>query len=290
MRVFAAAPILVTGATGNTGWAVARALQARGLPVRVAGTSPQRLAALFPGVAQVRLDYRDPSTFGPATRGCRALFLVRPPAVSRLAPTLAALVDAARVEGVGQVVFLSVAGAGESALVPHHAVERHLMAGRGGWTVLRPGFFAQNLATAYRRDLLLHDRLLVPAGRGRVAFVDTRDVAEVAATALASPARHAGKAYTLTGPEALSFQEVADLLGEALRRPIRYRSATMPGYAAHLLAQGMPLADVLGQVGLHLGLRSGKAARLALNLGLLLGRAPRTLRSFVRENLDQWRR
>lgn len=290
MRSFAAAPILVTGATGNTGSAVVRALQARGLAVRVAGTSPARLAAAFPGVDQVRLDYREPATFGPAARGCRALFLVRPPAISRVAPTLNALVDAARVEGVAEVVFLSVAGAGENRLVPHHAVERHLMAGPGGWTLLRPGFFAQNLGDAYRRDILLDDRLYLPAGRGRVAFVDTRDVAEVAAEALAAPAAHARRAYTLTGPVSTSFAEAAALLSEALGRPIRYVRASIPGYLLHLRRGGRPLAQVAVQTVLHVGLRLGHAEAVDPTLAGLLGRPGRSLADYVRDHAALWRR
>ncbi len=268
-----------------------RALQARGLPVRVAGTSPARLAAVFPGVPQVRLDYREPSTFGEAARGCRALFLVRPPAISRVAQTLNALVDAARVEGVAEVVFLSVAGAGENRVVPHHAVERHLMAGPGGWTLLRPGFFAQNLGDAYRRDLLLDDRLYVPAGRGRAAFVDTRDVAEVAAEALASPAAHARRAYTLTGPVATSFGEAAAILSEALGRRIRYVPASIPGYAVHLLRRrGLPLAQAAVQAILHVGLRFGSAEAVDPTLARLLGRPGRTLADYVRDHAELWRR
>lgn len=290
MRGFAAAPILVTGATGNTGGAVVRALQARGLAVRVAGTSPATLAAAFPGVDQVRLDFRDPATFGPAARGCRALFLVRPPAISRVAQTLNAMVDAARVEGVGEVVFLSVAGAGQNRLVPHHAVERHLMARPGGWTLLRPGFFAQNLGDAYRRDLLLEDRLYVPAGAGRAAFVDTRDVAEVAAAALAAPAAHAGRAYTLTGPVATSFAEAAALLTAALGRRIRYVPASLPGYLLHLRRRGLPLAQVAVQAVLHLGLRQGRAEAVDPTLSRLLGRPGRTLADYVRDHRALWQR
>jgi uncharacterized protein YbjT (DUF2867 family) len=203
--------VLVTGATGNVGREVVRALRARGISVRAADRKPTRCAAIFQddGVTSARLDFQDSSTFAAAVEGCSALFLLRPPPISDVKATLNPFVDTARERGVRHVVFLSVAGAGKSWLVPHHAVEAHLAARSDDWTVLWPGFFAQNLSDAYRPDIVEDDRLFVPAGRGRVAFVDVRDVAEVAAVALCDPASHAAKAYTRTGPAAVSFEDAA---------------------------------------------------------------------------------
>lgn len=215
--------ILVTGATGNVGREVVNALLVRGASVRAADRRADRADALFDGrVTSVALDFLDPSTFDVAADGCESLFLLRPPPISDVRPTLNAFVDRARRLGVRHVVFLSVAGAGKNKLVPHHAVEVHLRARSDDWTVLRPGFFAQNLGDAYLRDIVEDDRLYVPAGRGRAAFVDVRDVAEVAAMALTRPAQHARAAYTLTGPAALSFDEAAALLSGTLARRIRY--------------------------------------------------------------------
>jgi uncharacterized protein YbjT (DUF2867 family) len=290
MARFSAAPIVVIGASGNTGRPLVQALGGLGLPVRVAGTAPDRLRALFPSAEAARLDLRDPATFGLAVRGARGLFLVRPPAISDVGPTLNRLVDVARAEGVSHLVFLSVAGAGGNPLVPHHAVERHLAKGAGDWTVLRPGFFAQNLGDAYRRDLVEDDRLYVPAGRGRAAFVDVRDVAEVAASAFATPAAHAGQAWTLTGPAPLSFDEAARLLTAVLGRTIRYVPASVPGYALHLASRGLPWGQVAVQTVLHVGLRAGQAERVDPTLPRLLGRPARTLAEYVRDHAAAWRR
>jgi uncharacterized protein YbjT (DUF2867 family) len=199
-------------------------------------------------------------------------------------------VDAARAEGVAQVVFLSVAGAGENRLVPHHAVERHLQAGPPGWTILRPGFFAQNLGDAYLRDLREDDRLYLPAGRGRAAFVDLRDVAEVAAAALLDPAGHAGRAWTLTGPVAVGFEEAARLLTGAVGRTIRYVPASLPGYALHLRRRGLPWGQVAVQAILHVGLRFGQAEAVDPTLERLLGRPGRSLADYVRDHAGLWRR
>ncbi|MEO6572305.1 MAG: NAD(P)H-binding protein [Polyangiaceae bacterium] len=282
--------VLVTGATGNVGREVVRALRARGVSVRAADRQTNRSTTMFEddAVATARLDFRDSSTFAAAVEGCSALFLLRPPPISDVTATLNPFVDVARERGVRQVVFLSVAGAGKNKLVPHHAVEVHLAARSNDWTVLRPGFFAQNLGDAYRADIVEDDRLFVPAGRGRVAFVDVRDVAEVAAAALCDPAAHAAKAYTLTGPAAVSFEDAAAILTEALRRTIRYDRASIAGYALHLHRRGMPAAQVAVQTILHVGLRFGQAATIDPTLHSLLGRSGRSLREYVFDHIATW--
>jgi uncharacterized protein YbjT (DUF2867 family) len=280
--------VLVTGASGNVGREVVRALRAAGLGVRAAGPNPEELAART-GAAASRLDFRDPSTFAPAVDGCDGVFLMRPPAISDTKRTLNPFVDVALARGVRHVVFLSVAGAGRNKLVPHHAVEAHLQRVSEGWTLLRPGFFAQNLGDAYRRDIVEDGRLYVPAGDGRVTFVDVRDVADVAADAFARPERHRARAYTLTGPAPVTFAEAAGMLSEALGRPIRYEPATVLGYLWHLHRRGLPIAQTLVQMILHVGLRYGQAGNVDPTLQELLGRPPRTLRDYVRDHAQLWR-
>jgi uncharacterized protein YbjT (DUF2867 family) len=238
-------------------------------------------------VEAVTLDFRDRSTFSCAD-GADALFLLRPPAIADVDATLLPFIDEARRRGVRHVVFLSVAGAENNRLVPHHAVERHLMKSTG-WTILRPGFFAQNFGDAYRRDIVDDARVYVPAGRGRAAFVDVRDVAEVASLAFASPAEHDAKAYTLTGPEAIDFIAAASLLSEGLGRTICYVPASIAGYAFHLRARGMPWGQVAVQTVLHAGLRLGQAERVDPTLERLLGHRPRALREYVQDHLVVWK-
>jgi len=279
--------VFVTGSTGNVGSEVVRALRARNITVRAADRDPSRVHALFgDDVEAVKFDYRDPTTFA-AARGADGLFLLRPPAIADVKETLLPFVAEARRGGVKHVVFLSVAGAGKNKLVPHHAVEQFL-ARTSGWTTLRPGFFAQNFGDAYRRDIIEDARVYVPAGRGRVAFVDVRDIAEVAAMVFASPSVHDGHAYTLTGPEAVDFRSAAVLLTDILGRAIRYDAASLIGYVLHLRARGMPWPQVGVQTLLHAGLRFGQAERVDPTLGRLLGRRPRSLAEYMQDHRATW--
>lgn len=281
-------PVLVVGASGNLGRSVVRALLDRGIPVRAAATDPGRLRGSVPGVPIVSLDLTDPSTFADAVAGADALFLMRPPAIARVAGTLNAFLEVAEPQGVQHVVFSSVAGADTNRVVPHHRVEVRLRASSMGWTILRPGFFAQNLADAYGADLVGGRRLVLPAGQGRVAFVDTRDVGDVVGAVLADPEAHRGAGYTLTGPRAIGFDEVAAILARELGEQVTYQPVSPWTYAAHVHAQGLPWAQALVQTVLHTGLRYGQAERVDPMVAELLGRPARTLEEYVHDHRRSW--
>ena len=245
--------VLVTGPTGNVGRPTLQALVDRGVAV-VAGVRPGTAPDL--GVPTVPLDFLDPATWDAALDGVDGVFLLRPPAISDVGSTLNAFVDrgAAHVE---HVVFLSVAGAEKNPFIPHAKVEKHLREGSVPWTFLRAGFFGQNLTGPYRADIRDDDRLYVPAGSGRAAWVDARDLGEAAARAFLDPEAR-GAAWLLTGPETRSFAEVAEILSEVLGRPIRYDAASVPGYMHHLRSdQDLGLPPAIVYTVLHLAIRWG---------------------------------
>ena len=283
-------PVLVPGAPGHLGSATAAGLIKRGVPVRVADIDPDRLADRFPGSQVARLNLLDPTTFGPALTDCSSLFLLRPPPISRMGPTLNRLLDEADAQRLRHVVFSSVEGADTNKVVPHHRVEMHLQQTSLPWTILRPGFFAQNLTDAYAVDIRDDDRLFVPAADGRVAFIDACDIGEVAATVLADPAPHVNRGYTLTGPQALTFNEVAALLTTALGRTITYTPASVLGYLDHMRRRGLPLAQALVQTVLHVGLRRGDAENVTTTVSDLLGRPATPLADVIARDLNRWMR
>jgi uncharacterized protein YbjT (DUF2867 family) len=278
--------IFVTGASGNVGAAVVEGLRRRQVPFRVGARNPGRVEQT--GGEVVRFDFLDASTYRAAVQGCRAVFLLRPPAVANTRKTLNPFLDVARAEGIQQVVFISVAGAADNPVVPHHAVEQHLMQNGGGWTILRPGFFAQNLGDAYQQDIVEDDRLFVPAGKGLVAFIDGRDIAEVAVSALVEPDQHEGQIYTLTGSEAISFDQVAALLSKELGRTVVYKPASIPTYSWHLRRRRMPIAQIIVQTILHVGLRYGQAEAVDDTLPRLLEHPPHSMRDYIHDHRSLW--
>jgi uncharacterized protein YbjT (DUF2867 family) len=283
--------ILVTGGSGNVGKEVVNQLKGRQISFQV-GVRNLENVNLSEGVNPVKFDFLNPSTYAPAVMGCDTVFLLRPPAIANTKQTLNVFLDVAWASGVSQVVFISVAGAGENRIVPHHAVEQHLRAGPAGWTILRPGFFAQNLGDAYRQDIVDDNRIFLPAGSGRVAFIDVRDLAEVVVNALTNPLKYHKQAYTLTGSEATSFAEIAKILSQELsgieERIIRYQPASILAYLWHLSRRGLPPAQILVQTILHVGLRFGQAEAINTCLADLLGHQPRTVHDYIRDHLALW--
>lgn len=278
--------ILVTGASGNSGRLVVEALARRGSAVRAATRSGRPVEGAREAV---RLDFGAPGDWPGAIDGTTAIYLLRPPAIANIAETLGPFTDYARAHGAPHVVFLSVAGAERMGYLPHAKVEAALKTGgRKGWTILRPGYFAQNLQDAFLRDITEDDRLYLPAGTGKVAFVDLRDVAEVAADALTHPALHDGAAHTLTGPRAVSFAEVASHLSRAAGRSIRYQRASPPAYALHLRRRGQPWGAVAVQTLLNTGLRWGQAEAVDPTLAGLLGRPATDIATYVADHAALW--
>ena len=248
--------------------------------MRAADIRPDALTARFGVDLDVaRLDFGDAATFGPVLEDARSHFLIRPPAISRVGPTLNRSVEA----GVKHVVLSSVAGAESDHIVPHHRVEKHLLASGLEWTMLRPGFFSQNIGSAYRQDIVEDDRIFIPAGEGQVAFIDARDIGKVAALVLTQEG-HRGQAYHLTGPQAMTIDEVAAVMSDVLGRPIRYELASALGYFRHLRRQGLVVAQAAVQAILHVGLRKGDAEPVTDTVERLLGRPARTVREYVTDH------
>jgi uncharacterized protein YbjT (DUF2867 family) len=276
--------ILVTGATGTGGRRVVEQLVAAGETVRAAVRDPR---SALPAGQPVRFDFADPTSWSGALDGVDRLFLMRPPAISDVTTYLRPVINMAASRGVRHVVFLSLIGV--NRVMPHWRVEQDIAAAGLAYTFLRPSFFAQNLLTAYRADIRDRDEIRLPAGRGRTAFVDTRDVAEVAARVLIRPADHVSCAYSLTGEPALGWDDVAVLLTRELQRPIRYASISFRRYRRELLAAGADPVYVRVQLGIHLVARLGLAGRITPTLRELLGRPPGTFAAFVGDYAAAWR-
>ena len=281
------APILITGARGNVGSALLSHLQERGVPLRAALRDPGRLEGLPPGIPTVRFDFTAPETYADAFGGVERLFLLRPPQIANVRRDMGpALTQAAR-SGVRHVVFLSLLGADRNPLLPHAALEKLLLESPMETTFLRAGFFMQNLSTTHRPEIRDQGELFIPAGGGKTAFIDVRDIAAVAARVLTEPG-HGGRAYPLTGSVALDYDAVAAQLSEVLDRPVRYSNPSLPRFIWRHWRAGQPLAYVAVLATIYTTARFGRAAAVTPHAATLLGRQPTTLARFVRDYAAVW--
>ena len=276
--------VLVTGATGTTGAAVVDELAG---DADVEGRAAVRDPTTYDGPATpVRFDFTDPTTYD-AFDGVDAVYLVRPPALGRVERDVFPAIDAMERAGVQRVVLLSVLGAERNSLLPHRRIETRLERSSLSWTFLRAAYFAQNLETTHREEVQ-RGELFVPAGDGRVGVVDARDVAAVAALALRGG--HAGRAYDLTGPEALTFYEMAGALDASLDHRVTYAEPGLLRFAGRSFREGTPPMQVVVMAGLYTVTRLGLSARVTDTVEAVLCRPPRTFERYVADRRAVWSR
>jgi len=277
--------VLVTGATGTVGSRVVAALAAADDPVRAAARDAARARESLDADSAVTFDFEKPETWGDALDAIDRLFLVRPPQLSRVG-AITDFVDAAERVGVDHVVVLSVLGAGKNPLLPHRRIERHVEGTGLEWTFVRASFFMQNFLEEHREEVR-DGVLFVPAGDGTTSFVDARDVAAVAAAALTEP-DHGGRAYDVTGPEALTYDEVAAVFSDVLDRPVTYANPSLPRFAWETYRRGTSLGKTLMMSGIYTTARFGLAGRVADDVRTVLGRDPIDFRTFVDDHASDF--
>lgn len=280
--------ILITGATGNVGAAMTSALAREGIAVHAGVRNPaayQKNEYVIP----VQFDFAQPGTYKNALAGIRKVFLMRPPAIANTKALINPFVDFAMDAGVEHIVFLSLLGVENNPFVPHRAIEDHIISRGISYTFLRAGFFMQNLDTTHRADIVEHDELFVPAGKGKTSFIDVRDIAAVGALALVQSG-HEKKAYSLTGDVALDYFEAAKIFSDVLGRPIQYANPSPWEFVRRWRKRRAPWSRVLVMTGLYTVARMGRAATITKEVQRLLDRPAMTFRQYVEDYRACWMR
>lgn len=276
--------ILVVGATGNIGGEVVRLLAAKGLPLRVVVRDVAKASAKFgEGVEVVQGDLRDPASLPAALDGVEKAFLVTPLALDQVAMKNT-LIDAAAGAGVKHIVMSTGIGAAADAAVQfgrwHGENQERAKQSGMDWTFVQPTFFMQNFLMS-APTIADHGAFYLPLGEhSPVSWVDARDIAAVAAAALAEPG-HAGRAYTLTGPEAVTCEQIAETMGEVFDKAVRYVPVSSEQAAASMLEMDMPepLVDAMNEL-YALG-PPGYLADVAPTVADVAGRPARDIRTFL---------
>ncbi|MER7209284.1 NAD(P)H-binding protein [Streptosporangium sp. NPDC000239] len=274
--------VLVTGARGKTGREVAARLRRFGILVHAGSSQPARMSDTR--TDPVRFDWHDRATWREAAAAVDAIYLMRPDYPT--APELVA--DLVEVNPDAHVVLLSEQGA--ETLSPDHwarRVEDAVVTRAASWTLLRPSWFHQVLTDSrFYRDAIRDDRVLsLPSGGAPIAWVDARDIADVAVAALRAPEDHHGRAHTITGPDPVPVANVAQELSARLGHRIR---AEDPSPRETLDGLDPWMADILDD--LYHRVRHGGFSRLSPAVKQITGHEPTSIGEFINAHLDQWRR
>ena len=282
--------IVVTGATGHIGSELIRLLSEQNVSVQALTRDPRRAPPL-PGVDWVRGDLRDVQSLPGLLRGANRMFLLTPNSEDMRSLQVNAI-EAARASGIAHVVKGSALGASDHSKSPigkaHYEVERALQESGMPWTILRPHVFMQNFLDA-APTIAREGRIRGASGEGRIPFIDTRDIAAVAAVALTAPG-HEGKKYVLTGPEALSYGDVARIIGKAVGRPVEYVAESPEEARERLVRAGSPPWMIESTLALAAYQRAGgPTSEVSRAVEELLSRPPRSLAQFVQDYASVFR-
>jgi uncharacterized protein YbjT (DUF2867 family) len=278
--------IVVTGATGNVGRPLTRALAERGQQV----TAVSRHAAEVPdGVRHVVADLADPAGVEPALVGAKALFLLLSGDLHAVGANPADIIGQAAALGVRRVVLLSTLGVATrpfgTTRIAMRALEDVLRESGLDWTILRPGGFASN-ALWWAESVRSQRVVAAPFGDTGVPIIDPVDIAEVAAACLLDDL-HTGGVYELTGPEVITPRGQAEAIAAALGSPVRFHELTREEAKAGM-TRSMPgeLADDTLDI---LGSPSPAELRVSPDVHRVLGRAPHTFAHWAARTVDAFR-
>lgn len=274
------APALaITGATGAIGRLTAEELARGGMQLRLLARSPNRAPQLS-GAVVVQTAYDDPAARA-ALRGVSTLLMVSAADDDGWLQQQLAFVAAAADAGVEHIVYTSFQGASPDMTFSygrdHFATEEAIRATGMAWTMLRDNFYLDFLALLPDADGVIRG----PGGTGRIAAVAKLDVARSAAAVLRDPAAHAGRTYEITGPEALSFADVAATLSKATVYDIRYVDETIDEARRSREHYGAPEWQLEGWITTYTAIARGEHAHVSGDVELLTGSAPLSLRDLV---------
>jgi len=278
--------ILVMGATGNVGSQVVKQLADTGANVRAAVRSPRKAESLkSERVSLTEFDTDKPETIEAAFQGVDKVFLLTP-LVPNMVELSANLVAAAKKAGVKHIIKSSGMGAevepGITLTRWHREAEKAIEASGIAFTFVRPNGFMQNYANFNGATIKTQNTFYLPVGDGKVSYIDTRDIAAVAVAALTQDG-HEGKAYEVTGLEAISNQEIAEIISQVVGRKINYVDVPEDAARSEMKQSGMP--DVLIDMTMELYelYKAGYASEVTPTVEQVTGKKPISFAQFAND-------
>lgn len=280
--------IFISGATGNIGNQLVKELNGK-VPIKAGVHTPEKAAQLEQqGIETIPFNFYHPELMAHAFKGCKTLFLLSGESETfdrQVNIALQAAIDA----GIHYVLRLSTMGINslpnDPGMQMHRRAEDYVKFSGLGWTILKPNQFMDNIVDSQEKTILKHGRFYGAAGQGKISYVSSADVAACAAKILLNPEDHFGKTYRLTGPEALSNHQLAEILSGLLDQQVEYVNIGPEQLAEVLRANGM--ADWLIQclVSMEVCIKQGKSSLVTDDVQQLLGRPPEHYQSFLYREL-----
>ena len=272
---------LVIGAHGQIGSTLVSLLVDQGQTVRRATSR----APAQPG--DVLLNLATGEGLAAALAGVDQLFLLSPPGYANHHELLIPAIDAAKAAGVRKVLLLSALGANADDSIPLRRAELHLERSGLAWNVIRPNWFMQNFHTFWLQGIKTQGQIFLPVGNAKGSFIDTRDIAAVAAKLLSSD-DFVNAAHDLTGSEALDHTQVAAILSQAAGRTIGYTDISEDAMRQILLGAGVPADFTEFMLAILGAFKAGYVERITDGVQRITGRAPIRIEQYAQEHKAHW--
>jgi uncharacterized protein YbjT (DUF2867 family) len=276
--------IFITGATGNVGVEVVKALSNSEHTI-IAGVRNVDQTNIE-GVELRTFDFVDPSTFENALVNCDVLFLLRPPNITVTNKIFLPLLESAKHAGISRIIFISVQGAEQSKLIPHHKMEALIKASGIAYTFLRPAYFMQNFTTTLRSDMQ-KNRIFLPAGNAKFTLIDIRDIAFVTKVVIENLDQYKNSAYDLTSYDLLSFEEMTAIINSNITRTIEYVSPNPVSFYVQKRQEGFETGYIMVLLLLHMLPRFQKPPQVNSNFPLMFGAPPISFAQFCEDYKNQ---
>ncbi|HEX2612077.1 MAG TPA: SDR family oxidoreductase [Fibrobacteria bacterium] len=274
--------ILVVGASGKVGSELVKLLKSQGHAVRVTTGKPAS------GTDAVQVDLATGAGLDAAFAGIERAFFLSPGGYADQLKVLSPLIAKAKANGLKKVVLMTAIGVDMNPEAPLRKAELELEASGVPFNIIRPQWFMQNFNSFWVQGIKDAGRIDLPAGDGKAAFIDARDIAAVAAKLLTDDSRN-GQAFTLTGPELLTHADVAKILSETLGKPVTFHDTTPEDLRKTLLSWGVP-ADYTELLVTLLGfLKAGYTAVQNDSVKQILGREPGDFRTYAKDFAASWK-
>lgn len=281
--------ILVTGASGNAGSQVLNALLRASQPVTAMYRSQAEAGNAPGGVKTVVADFGDPISMDRALQGIDKVYLVCAP-VPQLVELETRAIESFKKARIQYLVLTSALGAGTfNASFPswHGKVEATVKTSGIPHTIVRPNSFMQNILAFFAPTIRTQGVFYSSMGKAPVSFIDTRDIGEFIA-ALLTKTGHEGKTYELNGPEALTYDQVAEQISEATGKPARYVDIPPEQQRQSMQAAGMPDWQIDALLDLQRYYTEGGGGNVDDLFQRVVGREPKRLAQFLKESAGEF--
>jgi uncharacterized protein YbjT (DUF2867 family) len=274
--------VLVTGATGNLGSSISKTLSDNGHNIILASRSENNIKGVANSTTIV-FDYSNKDTYQSATDNIDAIVLIAPPMDPFSDKKLIPFIDYANKRGIDKFLMISAFGVNHNPDAGLTKIENHLAKTGARYAIVRPNFFMDNFTKGFVKTTIDTDKAMyLAAGKGKTSFISTNDIARVVAIIINDINEHNGKAFDITGAEAIDHYQVAEILSENYGEKINYIAISEDDMKKGAVESGMPESSADMMIALYQATSAGYLSGVTDVFNKITGESPQFLKDFVK--------